>query len=87
MARKLSVTDRTELNLNDDIYVTVYNNKASDYKELYSDEDVYADDKNNFKDYRVTSKTESRIVLPTLARNLAENASSITDTNGWEAMT
>lgn len=91
MARKISITDRTELNLNDDTYVTVYKNKADEYeKELYSDNEVAADsndEKNEFNDYRVTSKLETRIVLPTLARNLVENGQKITDSNGWEAMT
>lgn len=91
MARKISIADRTELNLKDDIYVTVYKNKASEFeKNLYSEEEVAADnsDKNNeFNDYRITSKLETRIVLPTLARNLVENGQKITDSTGWEAMT
>lgn len=91
MARKISVTDRTEYNKNSDMYVTVYNNKSSEYiindnETLFSDkelEDIILDNKDN--DFRVCSKLNTRQILPTLARNLVENGTEITDTNGWEA--
>ncbi len=35
-------------------------------------------------EFRVCSKLNTRQILPTLAANLVENGSSITDTNGWE---
>jgi hypothetical protein len=32
------------------------------------------------------SKIDTRIILPTLARNIVANGSNITDTNGWSHM-
>lgn len=90
MARKISITDRTEYNKNADMFVTVYNNKADEYvnKEkqttLYSEKEL-ANQVLDGKDYRVCSKINTRQILPELARNLVENGTNITDTNGWEA--
>ena len=39
-ARKISITDRTELNLNSDVYTTVYNQKDTDFKGLYSEDEL-----------------------------------------------
>lgn len=109
-ARKISITDRTELNLNSDVYTTVYNQKDSDFKDLYSEDELNElinrrEDlrkKQNNKtitseeekelaainnDFRVCSKLDTRLILPSLARNLIENGTEITDTNGWEAKT
>lgn len=109
-ARKISITDRTELNLNSDVYTTVYNQKDTDFKDLYSEDElnelinrreelrekqrnktITSDETielaaiNN--DFRVCSKLDTRLILPSLARNLIENGTEITDTNGWEAKT
>ena len=109
-ARKISITDRTELNLNSDVYTTVYNQKDSDFKDLYSEDELNElinrreelREKQNNKtitleeekelaaidnDFRVCSKLDTRLILPSLARNLIENGTEITDTNGWEAKT
>lgn len=110
-ARKISITDRTELNLNSDVYTTVYNQKDTDFKGLYSEDELnelinrrqeLRDKVQNHEtltreeeielaaidnDFRVCSKLNTRLILPSLARNLIENGTEITDTNGWEAKT
>lgn len=109
-ARKISITDRTELNLNSDVYTTVYNQKDTDFKGLYSEDELNElinrreelREKQSNKtitleeekelaaidnDFRVCSKLDTRLILPSLARNLIENGTEITDTNGWEAKT
>lgn len=86
-ARKLSVTNRTEYNKAADIYTTVYNNKATEFIDgdvsLYSEEELT--ERLDTEDYRVCSKLNTRQILPTLARNLLENATKITDVNAWES--
>lgn len=84
-ARKISVTDRTEFNLNAEYYTTIYNNRAIDYNGLYSEkeEPEFLD----AKDFRVQSMEETRIIVPTLARNLITNGEQITTDDGWEALT
>lgn len=85
-ARNLSITNRTEYNLNSGYYTTIYNNKAEEYKDEYSVEETKdLIEKETAKDYRVQSHEETRIIVPTLARNLVSNSSNITDENGWEA--
>lgn len=110
-ARKISITDRTELNLNSDVYTTVYNQKDTDFNGLYSEDELnelinrrqeLRDKVQNHEtltreeeielaaidnDFRVCSKLDTRLILPSLARNLIENGTEITDTNGWEAKT
>lgn len=87
-ARKLSITDRTEFNLNSEIYCTVYNNKAEEYENIYSEKEINDIIKTDVgKDLRVCSKDDTRIVLPTLAKNLVQNAEKITKETGWEALT
>lgn len=109
-ARKISITDRTELNLNSDVYTTVYNQKDTDFKDLYSEDElnelinrreelrekqrnktITSDETIELaaidNDFRVCSKLDTRLILPSLARNLIENGTEITDTNGWEAKT
>lgn len=91
--RKISVTDRTEYNKNSDIYVKVYNNKATDYikegEEKYSlvSNKELSDLLDKGELFRVTSKLKTRQILPELARNMVENGTNITSTNGWEAKT
>lgn len=109
-ARKISITDRTELNLNSDVYTTVYNQKDTDFKGLYSEDElnelinrreelrekqrnktITSDETIKLaaidNDFRICSKLNTRLILPSLARNLIENGTEITDTNGWEAKT
>ena len=90
MARKISITDRTEYNKAADMFVTVYNNKSDEYLDsddtLYSEKEL-ADEVKKGKEFRVCSNLQTRQILPTLARNLIQNGSEITDTNGWEAKT
>lgn len=83
--KKISISDRTEINTTEEIdqYVTVYNNDASQFKDiLVKDENwenFYPLDK-----YTICSKTETRQIVPQLARNLAQNATEIKSTQGWE---
>lgn len=83
-ARKIIISDRTELNINNDIYTTVYKNNANEYE--YSDEELN-DLVINGQDFRVVSKDDTYEVLPTLARNLIQNGINITDSIGWESKT
>lgn len=80
-ARKISITDRTEFNLKNKYYTTIYKNNWEEYKELYSEEVPECDE-----DFRVQSMEETRIVTPTLARNLITNGTSITTDDGWESL-
>lgn len=80
MARKLSITDRTELNLNLDKYTKVYQNKSSEYKGLYSEKYFNS----NPNGYRVNSSEETRIILPTLAKNKISNGTKISSETSWE---
>lgn len=90
-ARKISVTDRTEFNLKSEYYTTIYSNNAEEYIGLYSEieKDNERDEENFLKtnDFRVQSKEATRIVVPTLARNLITNGNNITTNDGWEALT
>ena len=88
--KKYSITDRTEINISDEIdqYVTVYNNSPDEYKgdteDLYSNsnwEYIQGDNK-----YKVCSKIETRQVIPQLARNLIQNGINIQSTDGWQTM-
>lgn len=81
-ARRVNIANRTELNLYDDTFVTVYNNKVSntELKKLLS---LSTEEQNDYNNYRIVSKTDTRQVLPTLARNLISNGTKITNTTGW----
>lgn len=85
--KKIVVSDRTEINISPEIdqYVKVYNNKATEYANLYTSQDWHFDSIKD-KDYRVCSKIETRQVIPQLARNLVQNGKSISQTVGWEVM-
>ena len=83
-ARKIVVSDRTELNLNNNIYTTVYKNKANEYD--YDNEELQ-NLVDGGEDFRVVSKDSTYEVLPTLARNLVQNGVNITDSTGWEVRT
>lgn len=80
--KKISITDRTEINITDDIdqYVVVYNNPSSDFEEQYMTDGEWKD---GDLDYRVCSKTATRQIVPQLARNLIENAINIKSADGW----
>lgn len=88
-ARKISVTNRTVYNKDYDGFVTVYQNSADNYTEdnLYSEKELQDRIVKYQEDYRVCSKLNTRQILPELARNLVQNGTEITDTNGWEAKT
>ena len=85
--KKIAISDRTEINISDEIdqYVKVYNNKATEYKDLYTSEDWIFDPAKD-KEYRVCSKIETRQIVPQLARNLLQNSTNINSTTGWEIM-
>lgn len=84
-ARNISITDRTEYNLAADYYTTVYNNTAKDYKGMYSEKEM--ETIIDTVEPRVQSKVETRIITPTLARNLIQNGEHITKPDGWESLT
>ena len=85
--KKISISDRTEINISEEIdqYVKVYNNKGSEYKDLYTNPKDW-NTKQNYDFYRVCSVTKTRQIVPQLARNYFENAVNIQSTNGWEVM-
>lgn len=86
-AKKISITDRTEFNLESGYYCTVYNNTDSEYIGIFSEKEIDDLIKNEEEEFRVLSHEETRIILPTLARNLIQNGQQITDETGWEALT
>lgn len=85
--KKISIADRTEMNISKDIdaFVTVYNQKSDDneIKNYYSNEEWNGD----YSNYRICSRSSTRQIIPTLARNYIQNGSNIEGTTGWEAMT
>lgn len=85
-ARDISIADRTEYNLKADSYTTIYNNKPEEYKGMYSEKEMEKVIEDGLEP-RVQSISESRIITPTLARNLIQNGEKITKTDGWEALT
>ena len=84
--KKISITDRSEINISDDIdsFVTVYNNQSDDNEII----NYYINDEwqGTISNYRVCSRSSTRQILPTLAKNFAENAINIESTTGWEIM-
>lgn len=82
--KAISITDRTEKNISPEIdqYVTVYNNNANKYQDMFSSNEW----KGNYNNYRVCSKIDTRQIVPQLARNLIQNGISMTNTDGWSAM-
>ena len=85
--KKIVISDRTELNISEDIdqYVTVYNNTADEYKDLYIN-DKWIFDETKDSDYRVCSKIATREIIPQLARNFIQNGKAISSILGWEIM-
>lgn len=81
--KKISITDRTEINISEDIdqYVTVYNNKQDEYNEMFTSEEWIDEE-----DYRICSYERTRVIVPQLARNLVQNGTEISDTSGWDIM-
>lgn len=82
--KKISITDRTEINIDKEIdqYVLVYNNTDKEYNNLYTSEDWVETD----LDYRVCSYDETRVIVPQLARNLVQNGTKISELSGWDVM-
>lgn len=85
--KKISITDRTEINISEDIdqYVTVYQNKASDFKDEFTTPDEW-NTTLDYDNYRVCSYEDTRTIVPQLATNLVCNGSEMTDTDGWAVM-
>lgn len=81
--KKISITDRTEINISEDIdqYVTVYNNEQEEYGDMFTSEEWV-----DGEDYRVCSYERTRVIVPQLARNLIQNGTEISDTSGWDIM-
>lgn len=90
MGRKYSITNRTEINVSEEIdqYTTVYNNSPDEYKN--DNENLFTSQDWNYEvgdnKYRVCSKLETRQVIPQLARNLVQNGTNIQSTDGWAPM-
>lgn len=84
--KKISITDRTEMNIAEDIdsFVKVYNTKSNDEDIInyYSSEDWHGD----FDNYRVCSRTSTRQIIPALSKNYVQNGVDIQNTTGWEPM-
>lgn len=84
--KKISITDRTEINITEEIdqYVTVYNNKADEDNliNLFTAKDWKGDKES----YRICSYDDTRMIVPQLARNLIQNGTNMSDTSGWEVM-
>ena len=92
--KKFSITNRTEVNISEDIdqYTTIYNAQADDFRDEYTNEDwdYKATDENKTtsgEKYRVCSKLETRQIIPQLARNLVQNGTDMNSTDGWSPMT
>ena len=87
--KKISITNHTEINITDEIdqYVTVYNNKSSEFNDLYvNPTENWKEGENQNRDsynYRVCSVNKTRQIIPQLARNLVENAIEIKSEDGW----
>lgn len=84
--KKISITDRTEINISKEInqYVTVYNNSQEEYlKNNMFTSNEWIDDNTT---YRICSYESTRMIVPQLARNLVQNGTEMTDTSGWEVM-
>lgn len=81
--KKISITNRTEINISEDInqYVTVYNNKQNEYNDMFISEDWIEEG-----NYRICSYERTRVIVPQLARNLVQNGTEISDTSGWDIM-
>ena len=89
--KKFSITDRTEINISEDIdqYTTVYNCHADDFATEYTNDDwTYepGERTSDGKQYRVCSKLETRQVIPQLARNLVQNGIKMDSVDGWAPM-
>lgn len=82
--KNFSISDRTEINISEDIdrYVKVYNKSDQDYKDLINMEDWI----NTNEKFRICSYETSRVITPQLARNLLQNGTNISETTGWEVM-
>ena len=86
--KKIQISNRTELNISPEIdqYVTVYRESPTDFENLFlnSEEWEYED----YEDYKyyICSKSDTRQIIPQLARNLIQNGINIKTTDGWEIM-
>lgn len=91
--KKISITDRTEINISEEIdqYVKVYNNTMYDFIDEKNDTTEFTSDEwdpsmDDTIDYRICSSENTRIIVPQLACNLVQNGTEMTDTSGWEVM-
>ena len=89
-AKKISIKDRTEINVSKEIdqYVKVYNNhydeNINENKSKYNFLNIdgqWIDAEN--KNYRLCSFEKTRQIVPQLSRNLIENAIHIKSEDGW----
>ena len=80
-ARRINIANRSELNLYDDTFVTVYNDKPND-SDIFN---LLEDKPTGYQNYRIISKIDTRQILPVLARNLISNGTKITHTTGWNS--
>ena len=91
--KKISITDRTEINISKEIdqYVKVYNNTMNEFIDKQNDTTEFTSDEwdpsgDDTIDYRICSSENTRTIVPQLARNLVQNGTNMTDTSGWEVM-
>lgn len=93
-AKNISISDRTEINISEDIdqYVTVYNNESLSYYNPDNNENLFSlpayskEWGGGYENYRVCSKQDTRQIVPQLARNFIQNGTNISKVDGWEPM-
>lgn len=86
--KKIVISNRTEINISDEIdqYVKVYNQHYLNNTFSYIINPDWIEDNNSNIDYRICSKTETRQIVPQLAKNLLTNSYNMTSIDGWEIM-
>lgn len=94
--KKISIADRTEINISKEIdsFVTVY--KEDPTKDITSSikiKDLLIGSSNwsepnveELKKYRICSRQSTRQITPELARNFIQNGTNIQSTDGWDSM-
>lgn len=86
--KKVQISNRTEINISEEIdqYVTIYQEGPNTFENLFLNSENWIYNKNKDNKYYVCSKTDTRQVVPQLARNYIQNGTNIKSTDGWEMM-
>lgn len=85
--KKISISDRTEINISENIdqYVTVYQNSPDEFQDMWVNPDGQWKDTGDIN-YRICSVQKTQQVIPQIAKNLIGNGTFIKSVDGWEAM-